>query len=200
MTTGLWALGHPAPSENGIGTLTHPPATLSDATSIHSLTLYFTPNPNRDSDDITPFIRLGQISYSPNYFIVPFPNLVRVEMGFLTAPPYPEPIVPFPHLFDVETGFLTPPPHPRLIFLPGSFFEKLGDAIKLLDSRLGVRGKLTCVAAYHGLIHNEQDPRFDWFQRFSSLLSNDYPLLLRDRWFWEAREGEVLGRGRIVRS
>lgn len=77
INTGLWALSRP-----DAALTPYQPATISDGVSIQSLTLCFFPNDGLYA--CAPYIKAGNVFYSPNYFLVYFPNLTRVELD-LTA-------------------------------------------------------------------------------------------------------------------
>lgn len=72
------------------------------------------------------------------------------------------------------------------------FEEKLAEGIRLMNSRLGVRGKLKRVTAgYQPVIDGIQYSR-----TAATLHVIFYAFLVPDRRFWEAKEGQVLGGGK----
>ncbi|CZR51027.1 uncharacterized protein PAC_00902 [Phialocephala subalpina] len=151
MTTGLWALSRPDPALTP-----YQPATLLDATSIRFLTLCFFPDDG--SSGKAPFISVGSVSYSPNYFLVSFPSLVRVELNF-------EAYHALGQSFGASFG-----PRPW----------RLREGINIVNKRFGVCAKLTSVV---GL--------YDHSETAEASLER---IRVSDRWFWQAEEGEVLGR------
>ena len=151
MSTGVFKVGSGTEE-----TLTPKMPTLSDATNIREVTLVF----KRGLNDIVipPFIEYGNISYSANYFLIPFERLQRVQIG-----------VPQPWFRkkDSET-------------LQAEKEESYMSGIKMVNSRLGVLGKLLWVPA----LQIEEDP---WVPEEESRVM--YSI---EGWFWQAAEGTFL--------
>ncbi|KAE8448354.1 hypothetical protein EG329_009598 [Mollisiaceae sp. DMI_Dod_QoI] len=167
MTTGLFALDHAIPPPNPSSPYVCPPAILSDATSIQSLILHF--YPDCASDEYPPFMRIGNISYSPNYFVVPFlkSSLARLGLDYIAYQLHDDDLLRRLQQKRHEIG------------------------IKMLDSRLGVSAKLMIDPVICEDV--DKDVEDEGSEGQESALGM---LWTTDRWLWEAKDGEVLGGSR----
>jgi hypothetical protein len=129
MSKGLWEVGGSKSRLSNFDATDKTHTSLSDAANIREVTIeYQNEGELGTCAAFPPFISFGNMSYSSNYFLVPFQNLKRVEL-----------ILPKPYS-DGGTLWMS-------LY---NYWEKVYSVgIGLANDRLGVLGKLSTVSALH---------------------------------------------------
>ncbi|KAH9215426.1 hypothetical protein DL95DRAFT_138312 [Leptodontidium sp. 2 PMI_412] len=172
MHEGLWKVRHPDADITTTNISVFTPATVADATNIRHLVVEFKSDP--ETENILPFFAFGQVTFSLNYFTVPFKTLKRVE-------------VVMPKRSVTRDGYV-------LLLRE----KKMDFGIKGVNSKMGVVGRLESVSGFceeggedgmdvdGGVVTNVAEEELNELGELAELE-------VRDKWFWEAREGCFLG-------
>lgn len=129
MSKGLWEVGGSKSRLSNSDATDKTQTSLSDAEKIRVVIIEYQGEGDLGTcAAFPPFISFGNMSYSSNYFLVPFQNLKRVEL--VLPKPYSDGGNLWAPLYDYWEGIY-------------------GVGIGLANERLGVLGKLSTVSALH---------------------------------------------------
>jgi len=129
MSKGLWGVGGSKSRLSSSDATDKTQTSLSDAENIRVVIIEYQSKGELGAyAAFPPFISFGNMSYSSNYFQVPFQNLKRVKL--ILPKPYSEGGTLWAPLYDYWEGIY-------------------GVGIGLVNERLGVLGKLSTVSALH---------------------------------------------------